>query len=93
MSFSVDVISLVKYYRSGEYLDMEKFNKIVDFKRCREAFLKFENEQSFCIDGEIFEAKSLLLRLIPSALNIIIPKGSSFAEDETVTPDRVLATV
>ena len=86
-------ISLVKYYRSGEYLDMEKFNKIVDFKKCREAFLEFETEQSFCIDGEIFEAKSLLLRLIPRALNIIIPKGSSFAEDELLAPESVPASV
>ena len=86
-------VSIVKDYRSGEYIDMEKLKDIVDFKRCREASLEFENEQSFCIDGEIFESKSLILRLIPRALNIIIPRGSAFAEDETFAPERAFAAV
>ena len=86
-------ISIVKHYRSGEYLDMKKFDEIVDFRRCREATLEFETEQSFCVDGEIFEAKSLSLRLLPRALNIIIPKGSSFAEDEVSAPERAVAAV
>ena len=86
-------ISIVKYYRSGEYLDMKKFDGIVDFRRAKEAHLEFDREQTFCIDGELFESKILNLRLIPRALNIIIPKGSDFAEDEMSAPARVLATV
>ena len=86
-------ISIVKHYRSGKYLDMESFNKIVEFRRASSARLEFDREQSFCIDGELFEAKALDMKLLPGALNIIIPKGSSFAEDETTAPERSFATV
>lgn len=86
-------ISIVKYYRSGEYLDMKIFDKIVEFRRASSAHLEFDREQTFCIDGELFESKTLDLRLIPRALNIIIPKGSDFAEDEKAAPERILATV
>lgn len=86
-------VSIVKHYRSGEYLDMEKLNDIVDFRRCREATLEFDSAQSVCIDGEIFESDKLELRLIPRGLSILIPRGSSFAEDELTAPERILATV
>ena len=86
-------VSIVKYYRSGEYLDMEKFNSIVDFRRAKCAHLEFDKAQSFCIDGEIFEAKVLDLKLLSRALNIIIPKGSAFAKDEALASERAVATV
>ena len=86
-------ISIVKYYRSGEYLDMKKFDSIVDFQRAKEAHLEFDKEQTFCIDGELFESKTLDLKILPRALNIIIPRGSEFTENETSAPDRILATV
>ena len=79
-------IGLVSHYRSGDYLDLEKFKKIVEFSRCSEATLEFENEQSVCIDGELFEGKTFTLKLLPRALKILIPKGSSFSKDETVSP-------
>ena len=84
-------IGLVKHYRDGDYLDIEKFKKIVDFHRCREAVLEFETEQSVCIDGELFEGKRFELRLLPRALKILVPKGSSFSKDETVAPEVTFA--
>ena len=78
-------VSIVKYYRSGDYLDMKKLEKIVDYRRAKTARLEFDKEQTFCIDGELFEDKILDLRLLPGALKIIVPKGSSFAKDETAT--------
>ena len=86
-------VSIIKDYRSGAYLDMKKLDDILEFSRAREAHLEFESEQSFCIDGELFEAKTLDLKILPRALNIIIPKGSAFAKDETTAPERILATV
>ena len=79
-------ICLVAHYRSGKYLDMDKFKEIVKFYRCREAKLEFESEQSVCIDGELFEGKTFELKLLPRALRILIPKGSSFSADETNAP-------
>ena len=79
-------IGLVSQYRSGEYLDVEKFKSVVEFSRCRKAKLEFESEQSICIDGELFEGKTFALKVLPRALKIIIPKGSSFSKDETNAP-------
>lgn len=87
----IKFIGLVKHYRDGDYLDIEKFKNIVDFHRCREAVLEFENDQSVCIDGELFEGKKFELRLIPRALKILIPKGSSFSKDETLAPEVAFA--
>ena len=84
-------IGLVKDYREGSYLDKEKFKKIVDFHRCREAILEFEEEHSVCIDGELIEGKRFELRLLPRALKILIPKGSSFAKDELTAPEAAFA--
>lgn len=86
-------ISIVKHYRSGDYIDMESLKDIVDFRRARSAHLEFDKEQSFCIDGEIFDSRVLDLNIIPRALNIIIPKGSAFSKDETIAPERAFATV
>ena len=79
-------IELVSHYRSGDYLDIEKFKSIVEFSRCSEAKLEFDREQSVCIDGELFEGKTFTLKLLPRALKILIPKGSSFSKDETNAP-------
>jgi diacylglycerol kinase family enzyme len=84
-------IGLVKHYREGDYLDIEKFKKIVEFHRCREAVLEFEAEQSVCIDGELFEGKRFELRMLPRALKILVPKGSSFSKDEAVAPEVMFA--
>lgn len=84
-------IGLVKYYRSGEYLNEERFKKIVDFHRCSEAVLEFESEQSVCIDGELIEGKRFELKVLPRALKILIPKGSAFSKDETTAPEVTFA--
>ena len=86
-------VSIVKHYRSGRYLDMEAFNKIVEFRRASGAKLEFDKVQTFCIDGELFEAKALDMKVLPGSLKIIIPKGSSFAENELVAPERAVAAV
>jgi YegS/Rv2252/BmrU family lipid kinase len=79
-------IGLVSHYRSGDYLDLEKFKSVVEFFRCREVKLEFEKEQSICIDGELFEGKIFNLKLLPRALKILIPHGSAFSKDEIVAP-------
>jgi YegS/Rv2252/BmrU family lipid kinase len=83
-------ISIVKHYKSGKYLDMEKFKNIVEFKRCKTAKLEFASDQSVCIDGELCEKRSIELKLLPLALKILIPKGCNFKEDESNAPEPLL---
>ena len=75
-------VSLVKYYRSGTYLDQSQFKNIVEYFRCRTLELQFEKPQSVCMDGEISEQTTLRLEILPQKLRILVPKGSAFAENE-----------
>lgn len=86
-------ISIIKDYKSGKYLDMEKFKNIVEFRRCKSARLEFSSDQSICIDGELCNRKTIELKMMPLALKILVPKGCSFAEDEGLAPEPLLAKV
>ena len=79
-------IGLVKHYRSGEYLDIEKFKEYVDFYRCKKATLDFDSPHTVCIDGELIEGTHFDVEIHSRALKILIPKGSSFNRDETDAP-------
>ena len=75
-------LTLVGDYHSGEYLFKDKFKSIVKYFRAKTVSIDFGRPRSICIDGEIFEAERLEMSVMPSALNIIIPLGSEFAENE-----------
>ena len=75
-------VTIVGQYHSGEYLDNEKLSDIVEYCRAKTIDLDFGMVRSVCIDGEIFDVDKLHLEIIPNALNIIIPRGSAFAEKE-----------
>lgn len=75
-------VTIVGQYRSGEYLFNEKLAHIVEYCRAKTVDVDFGKMRSVCIDGEIFDVDKLHLEIIPSALNIIIPNGARFAEDE-----------
>lgn len=76
-------VSIVSKYRSGEYLDMEKLQSIVEYRRAKKVDFKFKNPQNVCIDGEIVKTDSISLNLIPQKLSILIPRGASFTETES----------
>lgn len=75
-------VTIVGQYHSGEYLSNEKLSDIVEYRRAKTVDLDFGRTRSVCIDGEIFDVDKLHLEVAPMALNIIIPRGSSFAEKE-----------
>lgn len=85
-------VTIVGQYRSGEYLYNEKLSNIVEYCRAKIVEIDFGKTRSVCIDGEIFSVQKLRLEIIPRALNIVIPKGARFAEDETEGCDAPLAT-
>ncbi len=80
-------LTLVGDYRSGAYLFKDKFKSIVEYARAKTVSIDFGRLRSICIDGEIFDAERLDMSILPSALNIILPRGSQFAEDEGETAD------
>ena len=87
----VKFIKLIKDYRAGTYLDKPQFRSIVEFYRCKKARIEFDRDHSVCIDGELFEGRVFDIKLLSGALNILIPKGSSFAKDEGVVAETAFA--
>lgn len=76
-------VSIVSKYRSGEYLDMEKLQSILEYHRAKSVKIKFDQPHNICIDGEIIKTDSVSMNVIPKKLGILIPKGSKFAENES----------
>ena len=76
-------VSIVSKYRSGEYLDMEKLQSILEYRRAKKVDFKFKEPQNVCIDGEIIKTDSISMSLIPKKLSILIPRGASFTESES----------
>lgn len=75
-------IGIVGKYRSGEYLFDESLKNIVEYRRATSVEIDFGKNRNICIDGEIFETQTLKLEVMPKALNIIVPLGADFAENE-----------
>ena len=84
-------VTIVSQYRSGEYLFNEKLSNIVEYCRAKRVDIDFGRTRSVCIDGEVFDVEKLTLEIIPRALNIVIPKGSRFAENEAEGCEEALA--
>ena len=75
-------VSIVSKYRSGEYLDMEKLQSIIEYHRAKRVDFKFKEPQNVCIDGEIIKTDALSINVIPKKLRVLIPRGAAFAENE-----------
>lgn len=86
-------ISIVGQYRSGEYLFNKKIDHLIEYCRAKTVEIDFGKLRNICIDGEIFKVVKLKLEIIPRALNIIIPKGAAFAENEKEGAAEAVATV
>ena len=52
----------------------------VSFKEGDSVTVEFDEEEIINVDGEGFKAKKAEIKLIPQALNLIIPKGLTFFE-------------
>jgi len=76
-------ISIVGKYRSGEYIDMEKLQNIIEYRRAKQVEICFKAPQNICLDGEIISADRIRLSIIPKRLSILVPKGAKFTENES----------
>ena len=70
-------IRLVGAYKDGTYLEKKLAKRIVKYKQTDHFKMEFEDMQPICIDGEIFEEKSIDFKVIPASFNFVIPKGSA----------------
>lgn len=68
-------ISLVGDYRKGTFIDPEsgepidKFKKVIKYKKCKKIVI--ENTGTVCADGEVEEAKSVTVEVVPNAIRYI----------------------
>ena len=67
-------VSLVGDYKKGLHLG-EKFKKILDHFKCREADMYFAEETAVSVDGEIVRVEELHIRVADKALKFMLPKG------------------
>ncbi len=71
-------IQLIGPYKEGTFLENKNAQKIVKYRQEKHFKMEFEQPQPICIDGEIFNAKTIDFTVVPAAFNFIIPKGSAF---------------
>ncbi len=74
------LLSLVKCYRNGSYLENKKALTITHHKRTPHFKMEFDSPVPICIDGEIKGAKTIDFSVIANAFNFVVPKGSDFID-------------
>jgi len=72
----LDFARLVSSYKNGTFVN-EKNKDILDYIVCNSATINFGKETAVSIDGEIEYHKILELKMEPSKLSFIVPKGCS----------------
>ena len=77
-------VSLVGDYKKGTHLG-EKFAKIIKHGKLTSLSFRFDKETNVCVDGELIRVKELVLSILPSALNFLIPKGCAVRAEVPVT--------
>lgn len=75
-------IRLIKGYTEGTHLDDPKFQKYLEYRRCRKVTVDFENEDGVSLDGEILEGGHFEIEILPSALSFVIPEGCVFRNNK-----------
>lgn len=67
-------IRMVNNYKTGEYVNMPKYEKVAKYCKCKSVKLESENDITYCLDGECGRTKSILIKIVSEAINFIIPK-------------------
>ncbi len=72
------LIPLVNLYKKGEYLDSPLAKDIVFYYKCKSLIIKPIKPAIVNIDGEIKNINKIEFKVLPQAINFIIPNTSSF---------------
>lgn len=85
--------TLMKVYRAGKHLKNEKTKKILSYYQCTSMEIHSDKDIVTSLDGEIMLNKDYVIRLLPKALNIVVPEGSSIVQDGDLAslPDELSA--
>jgi len=73
--------TLMKVYRAGKHLKNEKTKKLLSYYQCTSLEIHSDKDIVTSLDGEIFLNKDYAIRIVPKALNIVLPEGSEVIQD------------
>ena len=62
-------------FTKGEHLDSPKFSKYFTYRRATEIEIESKKDTVLCIDGEIIQGSKFLIKVLPAAINFVVPKG------------------
>ncbi len=74
----VSLLTLARYigpYAAGK---ADRYPKVITHLQGTEITIDFDEENVINVDGEAIYARSVVMRLVPGALNLIVPKGMTF---------------
>ena len=71
-------LKLFPSYQKGTHIDIEGIEKTVEPHKCRKAVVTpLDGSMRLCTDGEITDAGIITFEIVPSAVNVIVPKKGS----------------
>lgn len=70
------LISMLKGYREGTYLNDPKAKDFITYRRAKSLTAEFSSNTEISVDGEIFEFKRADFTVHKGCLNFIVPKGA-----------------
>ncbi len=73
----IKFIKMVKPYKDGTYVDLPKYQSLVQYRKIKKYELHSDKDIIYSLDGECGKAKDIIAEIVPNCLNLIIPKQSS----------------
>lgn len=70
-------VKMVGNYKSGEYVNMPKYDSVCKYYKCHSIKLESEKDIVCGLDGECERTKEVNIRVIPKAVKFIVPKQSN----------------
>jgi len=64
---------LIKIYKAGEHIHNPKLKDLIDYRRCQHVIVESHKPVAYAIDGEVFRKQRVVIDMIKSALNFVVP--------------------
>lgn len=65
--------NLIKVYKAGEHLHNEKLRNLVNYVKGKDVIVESNKPVAYAIDGEVFRKQKVIIKMMPSALNFVVP--------------------
>lgn len=69
-------LKLIGSYKAGTHLEKVEDDSIINYKKCSNVEMIFNEPTDICVDGEIERLSSLKISTIPQALSFSVPRGA-----------------